>query len=520
MVNLAQYLRCEIIHKKTEFAEPAARIIAKQWNHKDFELNRNLRSMVQDGRDSLPCHLALVLNIPQDVEIPGVTNSSGDVEQSKNIDHSDEITSSSSGDQDKNSQELRLPAGEDIVVGHVKIAKADGRSDGACCISYSLVVDSDYRGLGFGRVLTERAEDYARSLGLSYMYLSTDDKVTFYEHLGYNQCEAVSSLGNNSKLLNANQVSALEGLFAKRINMSPPADSNCNTWLRKRLLDEYPIKPAMENVKLLPMLSQKMANLYGDVESVKCCNYVCFCIPIPWQQQAGPSCGVSALNMANESVKGQSTKREGEELNICKECVKDASLEKIESGLSALRTALKLGVSSDGELFCAYNFSLVGQLALGLHTNVLTNWDVSVSVNEILAGYPFLVPYDRSLSDHRPGTFLGGKAHWCIVAGLIIPVSGNRDSELISPIDFPNAVSTLSLVDDREAFKEKYEEGISKIDETLILVCIHSMSKSPFLCTFKELRDSNQQLECSKSKFYMAPESLSHLKCKFLTINH
>ena len=32
----------------------------------------------------------------------------------------------------------------DIVVGHVKLSRADGRSDGACCISYSLVVDDGY----------------------------------------------------------------------------------------------------------------------------------------------------------------------------------------------------------------------------------------------------------------------------------------------------------------------------------------------------------------------------------------
>ena len=30
-------------------------------------------------------------------------------------------------------------------------------------------------------MLTEKAEDYARSLGLSYMYLSTDDKVKCQE---------------------------------------------------------------------------------------------------------------------------------------------------------------------------------------------------------------------------------------------------------------------------------------------------------------------------------------------------
>ena len=98
-----------------------------------------------------------MLNIPKNVETNGVAVSSGNATVSNK---DDEITSSSPGKQritsddasDRVSQKAvstpRLTPGEDIVVGHVKIAKADGRSDGACCISYSLVVDSDYRGLG------------------------------------------------------------------------------------------------------------------------------------------------------------------------------------------------------------------------------------------------------------------------------------------------------------------------------------------------------------------------------------
>jgi len=150
-MNLRQYLRSEVIHQSPHLAEAAAQIIATQWKHKQYEIDRNIRSMVQESRDALPCHLALVLHIP-------VVNSLGSEQQTFIYD-----------DQKVN---------EDVVVGHVKLAKADGRSDGACCISYSLVVDDRYRGLGFGRVLTQYAEQHALSLGLSYMYLSTDDKVS------------------------------------------------------------------------------------------------------------------------------------------------------------------------------------------------------------------------------------------------------------------------------------------------------------------------------------------------------
>ena len=66
------------------------------------------------------------------------------------------------------------------VVGHVKLMKADGRSDGACCIVYSLVVDSVHRGEGYGRLLMEEAEKYAQMHDISYLYLSTPDKVRKY----------------------------------------------------------------------------------------------------------------------------------------------------------------------------------------------------------------------------------------------------------------------------------------------------------------------------------------------------
>ena len=159
-MNLREYLRCELIHRAPRFAEPSARIIAKQWNHKEFEIKRNLDSMTNESKNTLPCHLALVLKIPLKNKMPKVED---DDEQRKELDCL--------------VKDLGLPCDEDVVVGHVKISRADGRSDGACCISYSLVVDSKFRGLGFGRVLTEKAEDRARSLGLSYMYLSTNDKV-------------------------------------------------------------------------------------------------------------------------------------------------------------------------------------------------------------------------------------------------------------------------------------------------------------------------------------------------------
>lgn len=159
-VDINAYVSCVAIHHAPQHAEAAAQIMAKQWNHKASEIERNLQSMLQDSKDTLPCHLALLLNIPAD-HFPA--------------------------QQESRLRELvkTYEAVATIIVGHVKLMKADGRSDGACCISYSLVVDERFRGYGLGRRLTEEAENYARSLNLSYMYLSTNDKVSFCNIIRY-----------------------------------------------------------------------------------------------------------------------------------------------------------------------------------------------------------------------------------------------------------------------------------------------------------------------------------------------
>ena len=337
----------------------------------------------------------------------------------------------------------------------------------------------------------------------------------------------MSSLGNNSKLLNANQVNALEGLFAKRLNMTTPTE--CNTWLRKRLVDEYKLHEPLNDAQQVQMIGGKLENLYGnDIISVESgFTYKTFCLPVSWQQQTGPSCGISVINMLNESVKVV-TRPLDIPLTVCTECVKNKEKVKKETALrmteeaNALRTAIDLCVSTDGELFCAYNFSLVAAKALNLHTVVSDDWSVETFMNELLSGFPIAVPYDRSLSDHRPGCFSGTKAHWCIVNGFILKEGvyeeANGDNYLMN---LPNGQSLVSMVTQLEGYPSKVKEELKngKINEDVLLVCTHSMSKSPFISSYQELFQSNQQLMSSKSKFFLAPEDLIHLRGKFLTVN-
>lgn len=130
-----------LLHENPEYIEDAAAVMAKEWNHEASNYHRNIISMKNQPIAHFPCHMALLLI------------------------------------SDKN-EDATNKAGK--VVGHVKLTKADGRSDGACCIVYSLVVDSGHRGEGYGRLLMEEAEKYAQMHDISYVYLSTPDKVRKY----------------------------------------------------------------------------------------------------------------------------------------------------------------------------------------------------------------------------------------------------------------------------------------------------------------------------------------------------
>ena len=143
--NVRNYVTCVLLHHSPQYAKAAADVLANQWNHKEAEISRNIKSMTEESRDNLPCHLALLLKLPckENHLSPGNTGEGDALE----------------------------------VVGHVKLVRASGRGDGSSCISYSLVVAEAFRRLGLGRILTEEGENYVRSLNISYMYLSTNDKV-------------------------------------------------------------------------------------------------------------------------------------------------------------------------------------------------------------------------------------------------------------------------------------------------------------------------------------------------------
>ncbi|CAL4228466.1 unnamed protein product, partial [Meganyctiphanes norvegica] len=79
------------------------------------------------------------------------------------------------------------------VVGHSRI-NVIPKLDRAVWIE-SVVIKRDIRGKGYGRVLMEKTEEYARQLNFMWSYLSTHDQQHFYAKLGYSFCPPVTIFG-------------------------------------------------------------------------------------------------------------------------------------------------------------------------------------------------------------------------------------------------------------------------------------------------------------------------------------
>ena len=97
--------------------------------------------------------------------------------------------------------------------GHARVCRILERID--ACFIESVIVMSEKRGRGLGRQLMALVESYARQHGFSTAYLTTKDKQTFYEHLGYTYCEPMTA--SNSSCVR------LEGIDKTRTLLAPAA---------------------------------------------------------------------------------------------------------------------------------------------------------------------------------------------------------------------------------------------------------------------------------------------------------
>ncbi|XP_050688161.1 N-alpha-acetyltransferase 80-like [Eriocheir sinensis] len=85
------------------------------------------------------------------------------------------------------------PQGSAEVVGHSRMTIVPREPDAAWV--ESVIIRQNLRGSGYGRILMNKTEEYARGCGFSIMYLSTHDQQVFYGKLGYDFCPPVTIYG-------------------------------------------------------------------------------------------------------------------------------------------------------------------------------------------------------------------------------------------------------------------------------------------------------------------------------------
>lgn len=83
--------------------------------------------------------------------------------------------------------------GSTEVVGHSRMNTIPRELNAAWV--ESVIIRRDLRGAGYGRILMNKTEEYARVSGFSIMYLSTHDQQVFYSKLGYDFCPPISIYG-------------------------------------------------------------------------------------------------------------------------------------------------------------------------------------------------------------------------------------------------------------------------------------------------------------------------------------
>lgn len=335
-------------------------------------------------------------------------------------------------------------------------------------------------------------------------------------------------MGSNSKRLTASQVSSLEGLFAKRLNICNPTE--CNQWLRKRLIEEYPLQPIFkldEDGDMVNSITKKFTSVLYQKECmvVSSSKYIAVVVRIPWQQQTGPSCGISALNMLNGALPNIKEKQQKVDVRRCSVC----SIEKqivesdLNNHLTPLTFAIRSGVSNDGELFCSYNLAYVAGRALDLKLVVNELSESKIIMNELLTNHPVLIPYDRDVRDNCPAMVEGGQAHWAVIIGFITQLKNDNEiqkNETSRKLELPGIEDAQLYVLDAADCQNTDDVLFDLKEDEVFLICMHGMSPKPFVCSFQEMHQSNGQLYKSKSKFYMASEDLMHLRGKIVLVEH
>jgi len=312
-----------------------------------------------------------------------------------------------------------------FLAGHGRLTECfEGSCGGGNAAAATFVmIDPKSRGRGLGRVLMGLLEDEAVRLGYHYLYLWTHTAVPFYEKLGYAATERVGLHRACLKSLAQDQVSLLERMLslhrqardgsgennAKKNAPSetillPPSDDGDaqenDVWLRKRLVD-FVGSVDISLSQRIKEISAAVSNYGKEREYQPPLAWEYQLIPVPWQAQIGPSCGLTALRMLRDHYHAEPTRQ------------------KLMPSL--LAAARENGYSSEGEVFDIDNLRRLAESVCGLRIESRLFTDTSArDISDIIKrGGTVVFAYDSKAGTRQPCQVGGRQAHYGIVVGLL-----------------------------------------------------------------------------------------------------
>ena len=439
-------------------------------------------------------------------------------------------------------------------------------------IATSVVVAKQLRGLGVGKILLKKMHECCFDLGFGRVVLWTTDAVGFYLKSGYKKIQPLKknipnviakhfsdtsldnlrnvlmkkrkSINNNNNNNKTNQKIATSESVSEILD----GDSNLenNTWLAFRVRSSF--KPFYRNKKAMEEemnhllesghFTNKQTN--NDVDELK----TTYINHVPFENQIGPMCGISALNCMKEYFKNivKAKNLDINSIQVDKIIIKskDADgnnivMEKYKSNKSGwgkscstmsssslssqqqqqqqqqptsiLKQAQKEKITTDGELF---DIKKIGKLAAmdvcGLNSVVVERMSLRLIINLLLNRLPVLICYDRSSSSSIYGVSMkkGKAAHWALIVGFI-PTKQMRDSNshmLNTSNSDNNGKYKYVWLDEHKTNIQQHAihyafdvDCNDDINNDPILILQHGMSQKVLFCPWSKLKASNLQVE-------------------------
>lgn len=377
------------------------------------------------------------------------------------------------------------PEACDRTVGHAKLGPIAAGSDGKGGLVHSVVVDPALRGRGLGRLLMTLLEGEALGRGMGALYLSTHDKQSFYEALGYTTTETAPARGAAAAVVRLGE-RAVEGLEAALAGLARRAQAGGGGAATAGVPGAGP-----RGVPAVVTWFRKRLAWVGPLDGVSACSALDAAgvshslVTLPWRRQLGPTCGLSMLLAAAEAA-GCDSSGNGPAKTIA------------DRPQGLFEWAAEQGLTRDGEMCSARWMTAVarhhgfaGAVAVALKTpeslsephspqsagagsalGTVAIWSdvcaatadapseqelmhaaaASVLSQGLARGHPVLFPVDRDPAGGATGSGIGmlagSGAHWVAVVGMWTDAEGAATVAFVDGIRrTPTVVSLRHVVD-------------------------------------------------------------------------